>query len=91
MIQDSLDWFGSRQRSGISSPLPETSGFDSEPQFDSARYQILGSSSLGMDYNLDEMMDLDGWLEFGFDLSLPLMTDVFDSSDMLRQDLQDFR
>ena len=68
MIQDSLDWFGSRQRSGMSSPLPETSGFDSEPQFDSARHQSLGGGSLGMEYNLDEMMDLDGLLEFGFDM-----------------------
>ena len=84
MIQDSLDWFSARQQTGVSTGL-ETSEFDSEFQYGSNLQQSV-EGNFEAQYNLDEMMDLDGLLEFGFDMSLPLMTDAFDSNTLFAQD-----
>lgn len=89
IIQDSLDWVGIQQNTGLfSSRLLETSSFDPGTQLDSYHQQSFGDSSFGTQYNLDETMDLDGLLDFGFDMSLPLMTNAFDSSDLVGQGFQ---
>ncbi|KAG0649390.1 Positive regulator of purine utilization [Hyphodiscus hymeniophilus] len=86
IIQNSLDWFGIRQQSCVVTPQPEISGLISGSQFDHHPQQFLQDNSLGVQYNMDEMMDLDGLLEFGFDMSLPLMTDAFDSNNLFAND-----